>query len=76
MPPSDLIDPFHRALYGVLIEKIDARMVELARGGAGNYEEYCEQVGYLRAFNDVLDITRDIATQMYGSRQSQEDTEN
>jgi hypothetical protein len=62
----DINDAFHRALYRVLTEKIDARMVLLAKGSASSHDDYRQQVGYLEALNDVLGYCEEIEKARYG----------
>ena len=65
-PPS-IIDPFHRALFGVLAPDIDNRMISLAQGSAGSYEDYKAQASYIQALNDVLGKCREIEIEIYGA---------
>lgn len=62
----EIQDPFHRALYRLISEKIDERMAQMAAGNAADYEEYRQQVGYLQAFADVLGFCDEIEKERYG----------
>ena len=73
-PPS-IIDSFHKALFDVLAQDIDARMVKLAEGSAGDFAAYRYQVGYINALNDVLGVCRQIELDRYGSRPGSEAAE-
>lgn len=72
----DLIDPFHRKLYGVLSKDIESRMALLASGSATAIqgavetvaEKYAAQVSYIKALNDVLDKCHELEVDMYGAR--------
>lgn len=69
---SSIVDPFHRGLYRVLIEKIDTRMVQLASGQAKDYAEYQHHAGYVQAMNDVLGICQQIEQDRYGPKPGQQ----
>jgi hypothetical protein len=72
----DLIDPFHRQLYGVLTEEISRRMTQLALGSAARTgsasveENYAAQTTYIKALNNILDKCQEIETERYGGRKS------
>jgi hypothetical protein len=76
MAMPDLIDPFHRQLYGQLSEEIANRTAQLAAGSAAKIvdgattvaENYAAQVSYLIALNRVLDLCQEIEIERYGGR--------
>ena len=53
-------------------QDIADRVSALAKGSAGNYEAYREQVGYISALNDVLDKCREIELNIYGNKSKPE----
>jgi hypothetical protein len=65
---SSIIDPFHRSLHIVVAEKIDTRMRLLAAGKSLDFADYKQQVGYLEALNDVLDICQELEHERYGAK--------
>lgn len=68
MDASSIVDPFHRRLYLELVDDIDGKMVALAQGSAGTYEDYRGQSSYIQALNDVLEKCRKIERELYGTR--------
>jgi hypothetical protein len=66
--PAALIDPFHRALHGVLTAEIDRRMVALASGSAPTFEDYKAQSAYIQALTDVLSRCEEMENERYGAR--------
>lgn len=78
--PPDLIDAFHRVLYGKLTEQLERRVNELASGSAATIlgdtqtvaEKYAAQVGYIKAFYDVMGICEQIEQDRYGARKKEE----
>jgi hypothetical protein len=66
--PAALIDPFHRQLHGLLTEKIDQRMINLASGSAASFEDYKGQANYIQALADVLAWCQEIENERYGGR--------
>lgn len=72
----DLIDPFHRSLYGRLQEVLTDRITQLAGGSAGKItedtqtvpEKYAAQVSYIKALQDVLAICEELERDRYGAR--------
>ena len=76
MPTPALLDPFHRALYKVLAEKIDDCMVRLASGSAtavqgsveSTAEKYASQVSRIQTLNDVLKDCESIEAELHGTR--------
>lgn len=79
--PPDLIDPFHRELYGVLSEELTNRVTQLANGSAAKLfhgattvaENYAAQVSYIKALNDVLEKCQELERNRYGGRPTNED---
>lgn len=65
---KDIIDPFHRALRSVVLEKIEQRVDELVTASAKDYSDYCGQVSYIKAFKDILSIAYDLEMQIYGGK--------
>ena len=65
---ASIVDPFHRAIYDVVANDIDKRMVSLAEGSCGDYSSYKYQTGYIQALNDVLGKCKEIELERYGSR--------
>lgn len=70
----ELIDPFHRALYGRLKQKLEACIEGLASGSAASAlddpatvaEKYAAQVAYIKALNDVLEVCEELERDRYG----------
>lgn len=65
----DIYDTFHRKLFNTITEKLEERTTHVANGNVIGWEDYREQIGYIRAFNDVLGICDDISKEMYGVRE-------
>jgi hypothetical protein len=64
-----IYDTFHRHLAKTIVEKLEERTSHVANGNVLGWEDYKEQIGYLRAFKDVLGICDDISKEMYGVRE-------
>jgi hypothetical protein len=71
MPP-EIIDPFYRSLYNELIPQINNKAAELCAGRAIDYATYREEVGYIRALNDVLDKCAELERTKYGTGNREE----
>ena len=77
----DLVDPFHRQLYGVISEDIARRVSRLATGSASAIidgvttvaENYAAQVSYIQALNDILAKCQEIEVERYGGRRGADD---
>ena len=73
---ASIVDPFHRAIHDRLSDEIDKRMVAMASGSAvrtesdqvSTAEKYAAQCAYLQAFNDIIDICKQIELERYGPR--------
>ena len=65
---ASIVDPFHRAVYDVLANNIDKRMVSLAEGSCGDFASYKYQTGYIQALNDVLAKCKELELERYGNR--------
>lgn len=63
---GDIIDRFHRALNGIIEQKLAGRMEDLAGGSALSYDNYTKQVGYMQALIDVMSWAREIEIEIYG----------
>lgn len=80
MERAEIQDPFFRSLFDRMAPEIDSRMIQLASGHASAIagdtktvaEKYAEQVAYLRAFNDVLELCKQIELDRYGAKPDHE----
>lgn len=68
MTDTPILDQFHRALYKALMDTIQSRVERLTKGDVDNFEDYKEQVGYIKALNHALDLAQDIESDMYGKK--------
>ena len=73
MDVPTLIDPAYKALYNVLAPVIEDKMIRLASGGAATIEIYREEVGYIRALQDVLDRCALLEKERFGKRPGDKD---
>ena len=71
--PVDINDPFHRALYQVITDKINGRMGEVSTGACPSYDSYRHEVGYLQALGDVLDWCEEIEKARYGNQNKEDE---
>lgn len=68
MDPRNIIDPFHRALYAVIAEKLQLRREQLEVGTPGDFAAYKHEVGYIAALRDVLSWAEDVERDRYGRK--------
>jgi hypothetical protein len=68
MDPHRIIDPFFRSLAKVVHEKLEHRITELLHGGALDFAGYKEQIGYIRALQEVLQWGEDLERDQYGRK--------
>lgn len=81
MPTApELIDPFHRELYGKVMEQITNRAERLINGSAARTtdgvssvaENYAAQTAYIKALQDVLGLCEDIERDRYGVKRQED----
>jgi len=68
--PDQILDPFHRALAGLISEEIEKREKDLAHGSASRVtedvvsvaEKYAAAVSYISALEAVLELCHSIET--------------
>ena len=51
---------FHSLLRERIKEEVDSRSLSLASGGAPNYSQYKDSVGYIRGLLDALKLCEEI----------------
>lgn len=66
-PTQTISDPFHRALYAVIVEKSQDRVAALAAGQMADYAQYRDSCGYLAALKDVLGWCEELERDRYGN---------
>jgi hypothetical protein len=65
---AQIIEPFHRELRKAIVETCDMHIKGLVAGVAKDYADYKEQVGYITALTQVLEMCADIEKERYRSR--------
>lgn len=81
MTTPNLVDPFHRALYAVLVKELENRMGQLAEGSACTNtndtqtvaEKYAAQVSYIKALHDILEKCEELEADLFGTKQKRKD---
>ena len=51
---------FHKVLRERIQEEVDSRVLSLASGGAPDYPQYRDSVGYIRGLHDALRLCEEI----------------
>ena len=68
-----IIDPAYKVLVNELAADIDIRTISLASGGAHTFEDYREQVGYIRALLNVIGKCKELELARFGRRPGDKD---
>jgi len=76
----ELMDPFHRRVYVVVSERIQAYTEQLANGSACTIpedtatvaEKYAAKVAYIAAMREVLEMCEEVDIDMHGVKREAE----